>query len=72
MNNFQNRFDSELFVKYFLVIGVLGSFTTFSAFSIDVIDLINSKKIWLAFTYIFISIFISIIAAYLGYNYNKI
>jgi len=62
---------SENFVKFFLIIGLLGSFTTFSAFSYEVIDLINSKKYITSFTYIFISIFICIISAYLGTILNK-
>ena len=34
---------SENFVKFFLIIGLLGSFTTFSAFSYEAIDLISSN-----------------------------
>ena len=63
---------SENFIKFFLIIGFLGSFTTFSAFSYEVIDLLNSKKYVTSFTYIFISIFICIIAAYLGTLLNKL
>ena len=62
---------SENFIKFFLIIGLLGSFTTFSAFSYEVLDLINSKKYTSSFTYIFISIFICIISAYLGTLLNK-
>ena len=62
---------SENFIKFFLIIGLLGSFTTFSAFSYEVLDLINSKKYISSFTYIFISIFICIISAYLGTLLNK-
>ena len=43
---------SENFIKFFLIIGLLGSFTTFSAFSYEVVDLINSKKYVTSFTYI--------------------
>ena len=57
---------SEIFIKYFFIIGFLGSFTTFSAFSIDTIDLINEKKILLSMIYIMLSIFLSILAAYIG------
>ena len=62
---------SENFVKFFLIIGLLGSFTTFSAFSYEVVELINSKKYISSFTYIFISIFICILSAYLGTLLNK-
>tara|TARA_Y100001970_G_C13741814_1_gene606608 strand:- start:242 stop:598 length:357 start_codon:yes stop_codon:yes gene_type:complete len=62
---------SQNFIKFFLIIGLLGSFTTFSAFSYEVVDLINSKKYATSFTYIFISIFICIISAYLGTLVNK-
>ena len=40
---------SEDFVKFFLIIGLLGSFTTFSAFSYEVVNLINSKKMFICF-----------------------
>ena len=62
---------SENFIKFFLIIGLLGSFTTFSAFSYEVVDLINSKKYFTSFTYIFISLFICIISVYLGTLINK-
>tara|TARA_A100001015_G_scaffold310122_1_gene410883 strand:+ start:294 stop:650 length:357 start_codon:yes stop_codon:yes gene_type:complete len=62
---------SDNFIKFFLIIGVLGSFTTFSAFSYEVVDLINSKKYIISFVYIFISIFICILSAYLGTLLNK-
>ena len=62
---------SENFIKFFLIIGLLGSFTTFSAFSYEVVELINSKKYISSFAYIFISIFICILSAYLGTLLNK-
>ncbi len=62
---------SEDFVKFFLIIGLLGSFTTFSAFSYEVVNLISSKKMFISFLYIFISIFFCILFAYLGMIINK-
>ena len=62
---------SQNFIKFFLIIGLLGSFTTFSAFSYEVVELINSKKYISSFTYIFISIFICVMSAYLGTLLNK-
>ena len=62
---------NDNFVKFFLIIGLLGSFTTFSAFSYEVVNLITNKKIFISFIYISISIFISILFAYLGMLINK-
>ena len=61
----------EDFVKFFLIIGLLGSFTTFSTFSLEVVNLIMSKKIFFSFLFIFISITSCILFAYLGMIINK-
>ncbi len=61
----------ENFVKYFLIIGLLGSFTTFSSFSFEVVELLLIKKFLLSFFYIIISVFFCILAAYIGMNFNK-
>ena len=63
---------NEDFVKFFLIIGLLGSFTTFSAFSLEVVNLIISKKIFFAFFYISISLFVCVLFAYLGMLINKV
>ena len=62
---------NENFVKFFLIIGLLGSFTTFSAFSFEIVNLIFSRKIFIAFIYISISIFVCILFTYLGMLINK-
>ena len=62
---------NENFVKFFLIIGLLGSFTTFSAFSFEMVNLIYSRKIFIAFIYISISIFVCILFTYLGMLINK-
>jgi fluoride exporter len=63
---------SESFYKYFLIIGILGSFTTFSAFSYEVFELINNKKIFISLCYILTSVTICLFFTYFGYNINKI
>ena len=62
---------NENFIKFFLIIGLLGSFTTFSAFSYEVVNLITNKKIFISFIYICISIFVCILFTYLGMLINK-
>ena len=72
INALEMRSSSEIFIKYFLIIGVLGSYTTFSAFSYEVIELYNNKKLLLSIIYILASVFSCIVAAYAGYSINKV
>ena len=72
INTLEMRSFSEIFIKYFLIIGVLGSYTTFSAFSYEVIELYNNKKFLLSIIYILASVFSCIVAAYAGYTINKV
>ena len=72
MSYLENKNISENFIRYFLIIGLLGSYTTFSTFSFDVIDLMNNRKFLLSFCYIFLSVLSCISFAFLGYNINKI
>ena len=71
-SNLENKGTSYLFIRYFLIIGILGSFTTFSTFSLEAIQLINDKKLFLSFIYIFLSISLCIFGAFFGFNINKI
>ena len=63
---------SEIFFRYFLIIGLLGSFTTFSAFSIETIELIKEGKISISLLYILLSFILSIFAAFIGLSLNRI
>ena len=72
INALEMRGSSEIFIKYFLIIGVLGSYTTFSSFSYEVIELYNNKKLFLSIIYILASVFSCIVAAYVGYTINKV
>ena len=62
--------DDKDHYYYFIVIGFLGSFTTMSAFTYQTIDLFNSN-ILIACSYIIITIFLSILATFLGINFSK-
>ena len=72
INTLEMKNYSEIFIKYFLIICVLGSYTTFSAFSYEVIELYNNKKFLLSIIYILASVFSCIVAAYAGYTINKV
>jgi CrcB protein len=53
-------------MRSFLVVGVLGSFTTFSAFSQDVIFLMERGELSLAGLYIMLSVVLSIAGMFAG------
>jgi CrcB protein len=55
---------------YFFVIGFLGSFTTMSAFSYQVVELFNSNILF-ACSYIILMILMTILATYIGINFSK-
>ena len=58
---------------YFLIVGICGGLTTFSAFSIENFNFIKSNEIFNSFIYIFISVSLCIALAYLGFlTMNKI
>ena len=57
--------------KYFFLVGVLGGFTTFSAFSADFFNIMNKNSFLEAFLYLFISVFFSILAFFIGIYFTK-
>jgi CrcB protein len=50
----------------FIATGVLGGFTTFSAFSLDVAVLYERGAVWLAFGYVAASVVLSIAGLFAG------
>ena len=67
----ENKSFSQDFLKYFFIIGILGSFTTFSTFSLETIDLLVDKRFLIAFFYIFLSLILCLLFTFLGLNFNK-
>lgn len=54
--------------KLFLATGICGGFTTFSAFSLENMGLLQSGKVGMALTYIILSVILGIAATFLGYK----
>ncbi len=65
-----NNFDPK--IKSFLLTGLLGGFTTFSAFSLDILRLINAKQVNIAVIYLVASILLSLFAIFLGFYIAKL
>lgn len=60
------KFQASLEVRTLLATGVLGGFTTFSAFSLDFVTLMSRKESLLAGVYVAGSVGLSILALYAG------
>ncbi len=52
----------------FLIVGILGGFTTFSAFGNETMNLLRSGALWLAGANIVSHVFLSLVAVWLGYS----
>ncbi len=60
------------FVQYFVIIGLLGGFTTFSSFSFESFSLLKNGKLFIAAAYIALSNTIGIVAAFAGYYVHQL
>ena len=59
--------NSSDFYKMFFVVGFLGSFTTFSAFSLDAMNLFLASQYINFLIYIILSVVLSILFIFLGF-----
>jgi len=53
-------------IRLFAVVGVLGGFTTFSAFSLELVNLLERREIAMALGYALASVFLSTVAVFIG------
>lgn len=60
------KFGATAELRLFLITGTLGGFTTFSAFSLDVVTLIERSEPVLAGVYIGASVLLSVFAVFAG------
>jgi fluoride exporter len=58
--------------RLFLSTGLLGGFTTFSAFSNESVGLLKDGQLWPAFTYIACSVLIGLLATFTGISLIKL
>lgn len=55
-------------IKLFLATGICGGFTTFSAFSVENLGLLQQGKIAMAFLYIIGSVSLALVASWVGFK----
>ncbi len=64
---FMQRLPEGEAARLFLTTGFLGGFTTFSAFSFDVLNLVNGGQNNVAILYVFVSVALSVLAVFAGF-----
>ena len=52
--------------RRFIMTGFLGGLTTFSSFSLEILQMLQDGKLFLAVSYVFLSITIGLLAVWLG------
>lgn len=60
------KYFSSSNIRLFIMVGFLGAFTTFSAFSIETLNIIKAGQIKIALSYGFGSLFFCLIAVWMG------
>ena len=63
--------SSNIYLKLFFVTGFLGAYTTFSAFSIDNLELLKSQEYKLVFLNIVSNIVLTLVFVIIGYAVTK-
>ena len=66
---FNNSISED--VKLFLMVGFLGAFTTFSAYGLDIVNLLNQQNLKSFIIYFFISNVMGVLLIYLGSYLGK-
>ena len=58
-------------LRVFLMVGVCGGFTTFSAFSLQTLELLQAGEVWPAAGYVAASVVLCILAVWGGWLLGK-
>ena len=68
----ENKSLSQDFIKYFFIIGILGSFTTFSAFSLESFLMFEKGDYHSAIIFILMSVILSILGLVSGIYFFRV
>ncbi|CCO08292.1 fluoride efflux transporter CrcB [Desulforamulus hydrothermalis] len=66
----RHRLAPEVF--FLLGTGFMGSFTTFSTFELESVELIRKDKVWLSITYLLVSTVLGVALALAGYRLAQV
>lgn len=64
-------FDTNESWKLFLMTGLCGGFTTFSAFTLEGVGLVKEQKLGLFFSYVAASVLLGLLATYIGMKVTR-
>lgn len=64
-------FDNNESWKLFLMTGLCGGFTTFSAFTLEGVGLLKEQKLALFFSYLAASVILGLLATYIGMKITR-
>ena len=67
-----SRSMHEELLRAFLMVGLMGGFTTFSSFSLETLTLFEEGKLLLAVFYVVSSVFLSLLGVYLGMLFMRV
>ena len=70
IKHWEQNSQNDLF-RAFWIIGLCGGFTTFSAFSLDSINMLLEKEYLNLVIYISVSVFLSVFFLYLGFTFAR-
>ena len=65
--NADGRLMESLFVRQFVMVGVCGGYTTFSAFSLQTLEMLHAGDVGRAGVNVAASVLLCVLAAWLGY-----
>lgn len=71
METMAQKWQVSLEMRAFLVTGVLGGFTTFSAFSFDVLKLVEAGQVVHACIYVLLSVILSLAAVFAAVYFTR-